>query len=69
MLKAAAISSLYRYKDLIIADRIKAIEEALKATEKASDDITDIFALLEKQKTLNEIRVQINKILGIVIAK
>jgi DNA primase len=65
MLRATVLSSLYRYKDLIIEQRRKTIEEALKVTE----DIGDQLILLKQKKDLDDIRKQINKELGIVIAK
>ncbi len=65
MLRATVLSSIYRYKDLIIEERRKAIEEELKNTEDADDQ----FILLKRKKDLDDIRKQINKELGIVIAK
>ena len=65
MLRATVLSSIYRYKDLIIEERRKAIEEELKTTEDADDQ----FILLKRKKDLDDIRKQINKELGIVIAK
>ena len=65
MLKATVLSSIYRYKDLIIEERRKAIEEELKNTTDAADQ----FILLKQKKDLDDIRRQINKELGIVIAK
>ena len=64
-LRDTVLSSLYRYKDLIIADRRKAVEEELKAT----DDTDDQLILLKRKKDLDDIRKRINKELGIVIAK
>ena len=64
-LRATVLSSLYRYKDLIIAERRKAVEEELKVTE----DMDDQLILLKRKKDLDDIRKQINKELGIVIAK
>ena len=65
VLKATVLSSIYRYKDLIIEERRKAIEEELKAAE----DMDDQLILLKRKKDLDDIRKQINKELGIVIAK
>ena len=65
VLKATVLSSIYRYKDLIIADRRKAVEEELKA----ASDSDDQFILLKRKKDLDEIRRQLNQQLGIVIAK
>ena len=64
-LRNTVLSSLYRYKDLIIAERRKAVEEELKNTTDAADQII----LLKQKKYLDDIRKQINKELGIVIAK
>ena len=65
MLRATVLSSIYRYKDLIIEERRKAVEEELKTTE----DTADQLILLKRKKDLDDIRKQINKELGIVIAK
>ena len=65
VLRATVLSSIYRYKDLIIAERRKAIEEELKTTENLEDQII----LLKRKKDLDDIRMQLNKELGIVIAK
>ncbi len=65
MLRTTVLSSLYRYKDLMIEDRRKAIEEELKTTEDSDDQLI----LLKRKKDLDDIRKQINKELGIVIAK
>ena len=65
MLRTTVLSSLYRYKDLIIGERRKAIEEALKTEE----DLDNQLILLKQKKDLDDIRKQINKELGIVIAK
>ena len=64
-LRATVLSSIYRYKDLIIEDRRKAVEEELKAIS----DLDDQLILLKRKKDLDDIRKQINKELGIVIAK
>ena len=65
MLRATVLSSLYRYKDLIIEERRKAIEEELKT----ETDLDNQLILLKQKKDLDDIRKQINKELGIVIAK
>ncbi len=65
MLRATVLSSLYRYKDLIVEERRKAIEEALKTEEDADNQLI----LLKQKKDLDDIRKQINQQLGIVIAK
>ena len=64
-LRTTVLSSLYRYKDLIIEERRKAVEEELKA----ATDSDDQLILLKRKKDLDDIRKQINKELGIVIAK
>ena len=64
-LRNTVLSSLYRYKDLIIEERRKTVEEELKNTTDAADQII----LLKQKKDLDDIRKQINKELGIVIAK
>ena len=65
VLKATVLSSIYRYKDLIIEQRRKAVEEELKTAA----DPDDQLILLKRKKDLDDIRKQINKELGIVIAK
>ena len=65
MLRATVLSSIYRYKDLIIEERRKAVEEELKT----ATDPADQLILLKQKKDLDDIRKQINKELGIVIAK
>ena len=65
VLKATMLSSIYRYKDLIIEDRRKAVEEELKTTTDSDDQLI----LMKRMKDLDDIRKQINKELGIVIAK
>ena len=64
-LRNTVLSSLYRYKDLINEERRKVVEEELKNTT----DIADQIILLKQKKDLDDIRKQINKELGIVIAK
>ncbi|MBR2773257.1 MAG: DNA primase [Bacteroidales bacterium] len=65
VLRTTVLSSIYRYKDLIIEERRKAIEEELKTTTDSDDQLI----LLKHKKDLDDIRKQINKELGIVIAK
>jgi len=65
MLRDTVLSSLFRYKDLIIEERRKAIEEALKNEEELDNQLI----LLKQKKDLDDIRKQINRHLGIVIAK
>ena len=64
-LRTTVLSSIYRYKDLIIEGRRKTIEEELKTTT----DLDDQIILLKQKKDLDDIRKQLNKQLGIVIAK
>ena len=65
ILRATVLSSIYRYKDLIIEQRRRAVEEELKTTA----DPDDQLILLKRKKDLDDIRKTINKELGIVIAK
>ena len=65
ILRATVLSSIYRYKDLIIEQQRKAVEEELKTTA----DPDDQLILLKRKKDLDDIRKTINKELGIVIAK
>jgi DNA primase len=65
VLRTTVLSSIYRYKDLIIEERRKAVEEKLKNTENLEDQLI----LLKRKKELDDIRMQFNKALGIVIAK
>ena len=65
VLRTMVLSSVYRYKDLIVDQRRKAIEEELKT----ASDPADQLILLKQKKDLDDIRKQINKELGIVIAK
>ncbi len=65
VLGAVVKSSVARYRELIVDDQCKAIEEELKATENLDDQLI----LLKRKKDLDDIRKQINEELGIVIAK
>ena len=64
-MRTTVLRTLYRYKDLIIEDRRKAVEEELKTTENLDDQLI----LLKRKKDLDDIRMQINKVLGTVIVK
>ena len=64
-LRSTVLSTIFRYKDLMIDERRKAIEEELKTTT----DPDDQLILLKRKKDLDELRKQINHKLGIVIAK
>lgn len=65
VLKINALMSIERYKDLILEERCKHVEEALKT----ATDEADIMFLLKQKKNLDALRTQINHELGIVIAK
>ena len=65
MLGATVKSSVYRYKDLLVSERRKVVEEELKNTT----DPDDQLILLLQIKGLDDSRQKINKKLGIVIAK
>ena len=65
MLKMAVQSAILRYKDQIIDARRKEIQDELKLEQ----DIDNQLILLKKKKHWDDLRVQINKMLGIVIAK
>lgn len=65
MLRTTVLSSIYRYKDLIIEGRRKAVEEELKT----ETDPDNQLILLKRMKDYDEIRKRFNKELGIVIAK
>ena len=65
MLKMAVQSAILRYKDQIIDARRKEIQDELKIEQ----DIDNQLILLKKKKHWDDLRVQINKMLGIVIAK
>lgn len=65
MLKINALMSIERYKDLILEERCKQVEEELKT----ATDEADILILLKQKKNLDVLRTQINRELGIVIAK
>ena len=65
MLMTAVKSALLRYKDQIIDSKRKEIEKQLKEEQ----DPDNQLILLKKKKHWDDLRVQINKVLGIVIAK
>ena len=65
VLKINALMSIERYKDLILEERCKQVEEELKT----ATDEADILILLKQKKNLDVLRTQINRELGIVIAK
>ena len=65
MLSKAVQSALLRYKDQIIDARRKEIEKQLKEEQNTDNQLV----LLKNKKHWDDLRVQINKLLGIVIAK
>ena len=65
MLRSVVKSSVARYREIIVDDRCKAIEEELKTTE----DLDDQFILLKRMKDLDDMRKQINDELEIVITE
>ena len=65
MLLTAVQSAILRYKDQVIDARRKAIEKQLKEEQ----DPDNQLILLREKKKWDDLRVQINKWLGIVIAK
>ena len=64
-LKKTVQSALLRYKDQIIDARRKEIQDQIKEEQ----DTDNQLILLKKKKHWDDLRVQINKLLGIVIAK
>ncbi len=64
-LKKTVQSALLRYKDQIIDARRKEIQDQLKEEQ----DTDNQLILLKNKKHWDDLRVQINKMLGIVIAK
>ena len=65
VLKINALMSIERYKDLILEERCRQVEEELKT----ATDEADILILLKQKKNFDALRTQINRELGIVIAK
>jgi len=65
ILKQYVISSILRFKDMVIEERRAAVVKELHET----DDVDEQFILLQKKKKLDDIRKRINRDLGIVIAK
>ena len=64
-LKKAVESSILRYKDMVIDAQRKTLQDAIKTEQ----DIDNQLILLKQKKHWDDLRVQINKKLGIVIAK
>lgn len=65
ILKQYVLSSILRFKDMVIEERRAAVVKELQAT----DDTDEQLILLQKKKKLDDIRKRINRDLGIVIAK
>ncbi len=65
LLKKQVLASLYRYKDIILQDRCRKIEESIKE----ADDEVDLYQLMKQKKIYDDMRWVLNKELGIVIAK
>ena len=65
VLKKTVLTSILRYKDMVIEDRRASIVKDLQSTT----DPDDQLILLQKKKKLDEIRTRINRDLGIVITK
>ena len=65
VLKKTVLTSVSRFKDMVIEDRRAAIVNELQDCT----DPDEQLALLQKKKKLDEIRTRINKDLGIVITK
>ena len=65
VLKKTVLSSILRFKDMVIEDRRTAIVKELQSCT----DPDEQLALLQQKKHLDEIRTRINRDLGIVITK
>lgn len=65
ILKQYVLSSILRFKDMIIEERRAAVVKELQTT----DDTDEQMILLQRKKKLDDIRKRINRDLGIVIAK
>lgn len=65
VLKKTVLSSILRFKDMVIEDRRAAIVKELQSCTELDDQLI----LLQKKKKLDEIRTKINHDLGIVITK
>lgn len=65
VLKKTVLSSILRFKDMVIEDRRAAIVKELQSCTELDDQLI----LLQKKKKLDEIRTKINRDLGIVITK
>ena len=65
VLKKTVLSSILRFKDMVIEDRRAAVVKELQSCT----DPDDQLMLLQKKKKLDDIRLKINHDLGIVITK
>ena len=65
VLKKTVLSSILRFKDMVIEDRRTAIVKELQSCT----DPDEQLALLQQKKHLDDIRTRINHDLGIVITK
>ena len=65
VLKKTVLTTILRFKDMVIDDRRTAITKELQSCTDPDDQII----LLQKKKKLDEIRTRINRDLGIVITK
>ena len=65
VLKKTVLTSILRFKDMVIEDRRTAIVKELQSCT----DPDEQLALLQQKKKLDEIRTRINRDLGIVITK
>ena len=65
VLKKTVLTSILRFKDMVIEDRRTAIVKDLQSCT----DPDDQFILLKKKKHLDDLRTRINRDLGIVITK
>ena len=65
VLKKAVLTSILRFKDMVIEDRRASLVKELQETSNPDDQLI----LLQKKKKLDDIRTRINRDLGIVITK
>lgn len=65
VLSKMVITTLLRFKDMVIDDKRNEITRQLMETE----NVEDQMILLHRKKKLDDIRIRINKELGIVVAK
>lgn len=65
VLKKTVLSSILRFKDMVIEDRRATVVKELQSCT----DPDDQLILLQKKKKLDDIRLKINRDLGIVITK